>query len=34
MKDLKDLVKKGFLTQNKIGRNIYYYGTEKIKLLF
>lgn len=33
-KDLKDLVKKGFLKPLKSGRNIYYYGTEKIKDLF
>ena len=33
-KDLKDLVKKGFLVINKQGRNVYYYGTEKIKELF
>lgn len=33
-KDLKDLVDKGFLSLNKQGRNVYYYGTEKIKDLF
>jgi len=33
-KDLKDLVQKGFLLANKIGRNVYYYGTNKIKSLF
>lgn len=33
-KDLKDLVKKGFLKSVKQGRNVYYYGTEKIKALF
>ena len=33
-KDLKDLVEKGFLSLNKQGRNVYYYGTEKIKDLF
>jgi Fic family protein len=34
IKDLKDLVKKGFLSINKQGRNVYYYGTAKIKELF
>lgn len=33
-KDLKDLVKKGFLAIDKQGRNVYYYGTEKIKEMF
>jgi Fic family protein len=33
-KDLKDLAKKGFLTFKKQGRNVYYYGTDKIKELF
>lgn len=33
-KDLKDLVAKAFLTSEKQGRNVYYYGTEKIKELF
>jgi Fic family protein len=33
-KDLKDLVNKGFLTSAKQGRNVYYYGTDKIKELF
>ncbi|MFZ2975927.1 MAG: Fic family protein [Candidatus Moraniibacteriota bacterium] len=33
-KDLKDLLKKGFLTLTKQGRNVYYFGTEKIKELF
>ena len=33
-KDLKSLVAKGFLRAVKQGRNIYYYGTEKIKELF
>lgn len=33
-KDLKDLVKKGFLIKNKQGRNVYYYGTDKVKELF
>lgn len=33
-KDLKGLVKKGFLTMHKRGRNVYYFGTEKIKSLF
>jgi len=33
-KDLKDLVKKGFLISKKQGRNVYYYSTEKIKELF
>lgn len=33
-KDLKDLVKKGFLSAVKQGRNIYYYGTDKIGELF
>lgn len=32
--DLKDLVKKGFLTSLKKGRNVFYHGTEKIKELF
>ncbi|MDH3324822.1 MAG: Fic family protein [Candidatus Peregrinibacteria bacterium] len=34
IKDLKDLIKKEFLVSNKQGRNVYYYGTEKIKELF
>ena len=34
IKDLKDLVKKEFLTATKQGRNVYYYGTDKIKELF
>ncbi|MCK4608407.1 MAG: Fic family protein [Gammaproteobacteria bacterium] len=34
IKDLKDLVIKDFLVANKQGRNVYYYGTEKIKELF
>ncbi len=34
MKDLKDLLEKGFLTSKKQGRNVYYYGTEKIEGLF
>lgn len=34
IRDLKDLVKKGFLVATKQGRNIYYYGTEEIKNLF
>ncbi len=33
-RDLKDLVKKGFLMVNKRGRNVYYLGTGKIKELF
>jgi len=33
-KDLKDLAKKGFLTVDKRGKYVYYYGTEKIKELF
>lgn len=33
-KDLKDLVKKGFLSYAKQGRNVYYYGTDKIDELF
>jgi len=33
-KDLKDLVNKGFLTSNKRGRTIYYYGADKIRELF
>jgi len=33
-KDLKDLVKKAFLTAKKQGRNVHYYGTEKIESLF
>ena len=32
--DLKDLVQKGFLLASKRGRNVYYYGTKKIKELF
>ena len=32
--DLKNLVKKGFLIPKKQGRNVYYYGAEKIKSLF
>ena len=32
--DLKDLLKKDFLTTKKIGRNVYYYGTEKIRKHF
>lgn len=33
-KDLKGLAEKGFLSFVKQGRNVYYYGTEKIKDLF
>lgn len=33
-KDLKDLVKKGFLTSTKRGRNVYYIGTAKVGELF
>ncbi|MFZ2969996.1 MAG: Fic family protein [Minisyncoccia bacterium] len=33
-KDLKELAKKGFLKPLKKGRNIYYYGTDKVKELF
>ncbi|MFH1286375.1 MAG: Fic family protein [Candidatus Magasanikbacteria bacterium] len=33
-KDLKDLVKKGFLCPKKQGRNVYYYGTDEIEDLF
>jgi len=33
-KDLKDLVKKDFLLMAKSGRNVYYYGTEKLSELF
>jgi len=32
--DLKDLVEKKFLTSDKQGRSVYYYGTRKIKELF
>lgn len=32
--DLKELANLGFLQRKKIGRNIYYYSTEKIKELF
>jgi predicted transcriptional regulator len=32
--DLKKLVMFGFLESNKIGRNIYYYATKKVKELF
>jgi Fic family protein len=34
IKDLKDLMKKGFLGRVKKGKNVYYYGTEKIGELF
>ena len=34
IKDLKDLVQKGFLTREKQGRTVYYYGTKKIDQLF
>jgi len=34
IKDLKGLMNKGFLSFVKQGRNVYYYGTEKIKDLF
>lgn len=34
IKDLKSLVTKGFLEGKKQGRNVYYYGTEKINRLF
>jgi len=34
IKDLKDLVGKGFLSITKQGRNIYYHSTDKIKELF
>lgn len=33
-KDLKDLLAKGFLSSKKQGRNVYYFGTSKIKELF
>jgi len=33
-KDLKELAKKGFLKPLKKGRNIYYYGTDKVRELF
>lgn len=33
-KDLKDLLAKGFLSSRKQGRNVYYFGTSKIKELF
>jgi Fic family protein len=33
-KDLKDLIKNGFLSSAKQGRNVYYYGTDKIDELF
>ena len=33
-KDLKDLVKKKFLIRVKQGRNVFYYGTDKISKLF
>ena len=32
--DLKDLLKKGFLTEKSQGRYIYYFATEKISGLF
>lgn len=32
--DLKNLLKKGFLTTTKQGRNVYYYGTSKVSELF
>ena len=34
IKDLKDLASKGFLFTKKQGRNVYYYGTQKIEELF
>jgi len=34
MKDLKDLLKQGFVTSQKTGRNVYYYATDKIAGLF
>lgn len=34
IKDLKDLVKKGFLISKKQGRHVYYFGTNKIGSLF
>ena len=34
IKDLKDLVKNDFLEAKKIGRNVYYYGTRKIRKYF
>lgn len=33
-KDLKDLTTKGFLNAKKQGRNVYYYGADKIRELF
>jgi Fic family protein len=33
-KDLKELIRKKFLFSKKQGRNIYYYGTDRIKELF
>ncbi|MCK5475496.1 MAG: hypothetical protein KAI71_02855, partial [Candidatus Pacebacteria bacterium] len=33
-KDLKELARKGFLKPLKKGRNVYYYGTNKVKGLF
>lgn len=33
-RDLKDLVKKGFLTSKKQGKHVYYSGTKKVKELF
>lgn len=32
--DLKELSKEGFLEERKFGRNIYYYGTDKIRKYF
>jgi Fic family protein len=34
MKDLRDLKSKGFLTSKKVGRNLYYYATDKVEQLF
>jgi len=34
IKDLKELEQKSFLISKKIGRNVYYYGTEKIEKAF
>ena len=32
--DLKKLVENGFLTKRKVGRNVYYFPTEKLRALF
>jgi Fic family protein len=34
IKDLKDLLNKGFVTATRVGKNVFYYRTEKINELF